>query len=247
MKRVLLPLVAASVMALPGISSAAVTVTHTHILQPYLTTFTVSSTDLVNAGQPTLGTVTTTYERLNTGYGEIAVANDGIGTGTDVTRLLTKSLQAFTLTIDLNTSVNSFGYDINTIKTYAGNSDSRARQEYQVFYSLIGSADYIQLIPDTFTSDRPEKPFQTNTGTGGGQIAGGSGGETELTINIGGLTNVDSIRFVTSVASGNPTAFGATVFREFDVFGGASTTIPEPSAAALLGGLGLLGLVRRRR
>ena len=148
--------------------------------------------------------------------------------------------------IFLDTSLNTLGYTITGINTYAGNSDSRARQEYQVLYRLVGSPDFIRLEPDSFTTDRADtQPFQTNNSTNGGDLGGGSGGETELKIAISGLSGVDAIRFITQFPSGNSSSSGASVYREFDVFGAAA--VPEPTTAVLLSGLGLFGFLRRRR
>jgi len=56
------------------------------------------------------------------------------------------------------------------------------------------------------------------------------------------ISGVDAIRF--NFFDPNGEAIERTVYREIDVIGTA--TIPEPSDA-LLGGLGLLALLRRRR
>lgn len=233
-----------SLIAIASTSSAAIVVTHSFALNAYETTFTASSTDLINSGQTTLGTVTSDYNRLNGNYGTVGVLYDGVSTGNDSTRALTSNLQSFTITFELDTGTNTLGYDISSILSYAGNPDGRARQEYQVFYSLVGSSSFVQLIPDNYTTDRPSQPFQTNNSTTPGDLAGGSGEESKITINVSGLSGVDAVRFVTSVASGEDTRFGASVYREFDVNGIA--TVPETSTA-LLSGIGMLALLRRRR
>jgi len=240
-------LAALALAALSSTSMAAVVVTHSYQIHTYNTgnDFTVSSTDLVNNGQPTVVGVTTDYTPFNAGYGAATVLTDGVATGDDSTRTLPSNRQSFTITWDLNTVTAPNGYDITNILSIAGNPDGRARQEYQVFYSLVGDASFIQLIPDNYTTDRPTMPFQTNLNTTPGQVDGGNGGETALTINIQGLTNVDAIRIVTSVPSGNSQAGGASVYREFDVNGVAS--VPEASVSAFAGLIGVLGLIRRRR
>jgi hypothetical protein len=234
-------------LALPAVSSAAVSATHSYSLQDLGTPYAVSSTDLINSGQPTLSSSTTNYTPFNasSSYGDAEVLTDGIATGDNSFRTLPDNLQGFTSTYILDTSANTFGYTISGISTYAGNGDSRARQEYQVLYRQVGSTDFVRLVPEDFTSDRTDtQPFQTNNSTNGGDLGGGDGGETELNIVINDLTGVDAIRFVTQPASGNSEADGASVYREFDVIGNAS--VPEPTTA-LLSALGIFGLFRRRR
>lgn len=241
------PALAALILAALSSASYAVTVSHSFVVNTYGTgnDLTVSSTDLINNGQPTVVNVTTDYVPLNSGYGAATVLTDGIASGGDSFRTLPSNLQSFTITYDLNTVSSPLGYDITSIFSVAGNPDARARQEYYVYYSLVGDSSFIQLPSESFTTDRPNAPFQTNTSTSPGATAGGGGGETGLTILINGLSGVDQIRIVTSVATGNSTAIGGTVYREFDVNGTA--TVPEASVASLLGVVGTLGILRRRR
>ena len=132
-------------------------------------------------------------------------------------------------TYTLDTSVNTFGYDISEILLFSGWSDDRAGQDYTISYSVVGSADFVTLGTQVTEAATNGSLVTRTYDDGAGNIA----------------TGVDQIRF--QFHNYNATA---TVFREFDVIGVAA--IPEPGSYALLAGLaGLTGLVsvmaRRRR
>jgi uncharacterized protein (TIGR03382 family) len=143
------------------------------------------------------------------------------------------------MTFDLNGSVT--GYDITSIASIAGwntNAHNHAPQFYQVEVSLVGSATYTSLNI-------------TGSAAAGGIVfydpfASGQG-STRVTVteDTSGVlaSGVDSIRF--TLISTPDGLTNDTVYKEIDVFGTA-TVIPEPSTA-LLGGLGVLALLRRRR
>jgi hypothetical protein len=128
-------------------------------------------------------------------------------------------------TYELDISTNTYGYDIITINLFSGWIDDRASQQYTISYSLVGSA--------TFATLTGVQSLQGN-----GSLLTSTYDDTSAPL----LTGVDAVRF-TFVYPNNE--FGrAPVYREIDVIGTA--TIPEPSAA-ILGGLGMLCLLRRRR
>lgn len=137
-----------------------------------------------------------------------------------------------TTTYTLNTVTATLGYNITAINVFSGWNDTRADQSYRLFYSLVGSAAFIQLGGDIIagagTNTNPSSTLTRTFDTTGAAI----------------LSGVDEIRFV---QFDGPASFDGTgtVYREFDVIGSA-TTIPEPATAAL-GLLALGGLMLRRR
>lgn len=172
--------------------------------------------------------------------------NDGLATQTAGTFYYRANNQfPGTATFDLNVAVNTFGYNITSIQSFMGwygnNSQAQANQTYTVDVSLVGSSSYANLATVSY------RPFLD---------VSGANYESHVVLtqdNGTGIlaSGVDSIRFTfldplsatTGVANGAGGNEG-TLIRELDVFGAAS--VPEPSAA-LLGGLGMLALLRRRR
>jgi hypothetical protein len=127
----------------------------------------------------------------------------------------------WSVTYDLDLTGASLGFDLTEINTFSGWSD-RAGQVYNVYYSVVGSGTYSLL---TSVSE---------------QTALNGSRKVAITDGTGILASgVDSIRFEMNSGSAN-----GHVYREIDVMGVAA--VPEPSAA-LLGSLGLLALIRRRR
>lgn len=130
---------------------------------------------------------------------------------------------------NLDTSVNTLGYSITGVNVFSGWTD-RSSQSYQLFYSLVGDAAFVQL--------------------GGDIIAGPGNGVTASvltrtydTTGAAFLTGVDAIQFV---QIDGPAALDGTntVYREFDVLGTA--TVPEPTSFALVG-LALAGMCAASR
>lgn len=140
-------------------------------------------------------------------------------------------------TFNLDTTSPGFtsGYNITSINSFMGLDgfslpQSQANQTYTVSVSLVGSAAYTDIATVGYS------PFANVNGTNYESYV-------SITDSTGVLaTGVDSIRFTFLKAPGALTNTG-TVIRELDVLG---TAVPEPSAA-LLGGLGVLALLRRRR
>jgi MYXO-CTERM domain-containing protein len=131
----------------------------------------------------------------------------------------------FTTTFDLDISTNIYGYDITEFRLFSGWIDPRASQNYEIAYSLVGSSSFATLL--TVTNNQS-----------GGSLLTRTYDDTSAPL----ISGVDAVRF--NFLDPNGVALERTVYREIDVIGTA--TIPEPSAA-LLGGLGLLALLRRRR
>ncbi len=132
------------------------------------------------------------------------------------------SMVAGTYDFYLDLTDAPLGFDISEIVTYSGWSDFRAGQDHILYYSQIGSSDFILL-----------KHLELEHTDGTQRIR-----LFDLTGTL--ATGVDAIRFVLPSNS--------YVYREIDVFG-TPTLAPEPSTLSLLG-LALLASLfacRRRR
>jgi hypothetical protein len=229
-------LFASALAALAGSAGAAITVTGAG----NSTGFTVSSTDLLQTQ------LSSTTNNLTINSGENGHTGSGYGNDVGTVGNLTDGLfQMFNddnltsngarksyaisggnITYNLDTTTNTQGYDISLIGIYTGwQNGGRDGINVQVFYSTVSN-------PMTFVS------LTTATQNGAGQYQSGVITET-VSPNLL-ATGVKSIRFDFSSTQEN----GASGYKELDVIGTA--TIPEPSVA-LLGGLGMLALLRRRR
>lgn len=193
--------------------------------------------DLINNGQATLGSVSGTPAFSGSGPFSISGLNDGAsalgGTdGTGKTFYNTPQLPA-TITFNLDTSVNTLGYyitDINTFAGWGGSDATQVNQQYQVLVSSVGSASFAPLTSVNYT------PFAS--GTVASTVV-------SLTDSTGTLaTGIDAIQFQ---FANNPIGAG-TVYQEIDVIGAA---VPEPGTISLMSistiGLFLTRRIRRRR
>lgn len=221
-------------VAFTGSASAAIIATGVSNTNDSNYDATISTTDLLAGVAPTTS-------------GAYAGDTNGIYDGVSVSGSLTatsgniylSSNPDVTMTFNLTGSVT--GYDITSIASIAGwvtNAHHHAAQFYEVLVSVVGSASYTSLN-------------LTGAAASGGKVSydpfASGEGSTKVTItdNSSGViaSGVDGIRFV--LISTPDALENDTVYHEIDVFGTA-TAIPEPSVA-LLGGLGLLALLRRRR
>lgn len=188
----------------------------------------ISGSDLINSGQATLGSATST----DAGTFPVSGAHDGLFSGNSNKAYWTDAANGadnlVTLTFTLAGSAT--GYDITSINTIYGWTTSRdwfTNQEYDILVATVSQPTYTLLHAVNYD------PFASG-GEGSSQV--------NLTDSTGKLaTAVTGIRFLL-YANGS---FGETgVIHEIDVAGVA--TIPEPSAA-LLGLFGVGLLMRRRR
>jgi uncharacterized protein (TIGR03382 family) len=136
------------------------------------------------------------------------------------------------LEIFLDTSVNTLGYDITSVVPFTGwNSASRADQQYVLAMRSVGGS-----YGDIITVDIDMTPHGSGNGEEGMRVTIDDDG--------GGLlgTGIDALRFTMA----DPLLNGVDAYQEIDVFG---TPTPEPSSVtvAVMGMIGLLGLLRRRR
>jgi hypothetical protein len=194
-------------------------------------TFAVSSSDLADASQ------TGTSASLSTGT---AVFGSAVGKVIDggvynfsgvnnTAETLTPDVGS-TLTLNLATSLYGWNLSSIVVLTGVGPIDQWERSDHS--YTIALSTDGTNF----------GTPFiNVNNTTTASQAFGG---EVQMTIAdnesapLG--TGIKAVRFVFANATGP----GENMYREIDVLGAAS--VPEPSAA-LLGGLGMLALLRRRR
>lgn len=190
-------------------------------------TFTVSTTDLADTSQggSTSFTGTANYSSSAAKVIDGRIYN-GFGTG-NTEDTLTPSVGN---TLTLNLATFALGWDISSIVvlTGVGNLQSgRSDHSYTIALSTDGT---------TFGT-----PFINVNNT---TISAAGGGEVRMTIadnpSVPLGTGIKAVRFV----FGNAWDYSENMYREIDVLGVAS--VPEPSGA-LLGGLGVLLLLRRRR
>ncbi|MCW1886186.1 hypothetical protein OKA04_15720 [Luteolibacter flavescens] len=130
-----------------------------------------------------------------------------------------------TATYDLGGGANGLGYDITSLQSIAAWVDVRfGNQAWTVAVRPVGSISFTDLATINY------QPLT-------------AGGATQVSLTGLNVTGVNAIRFTALQVNGGTNA-GAFVPREIDVFG--ASTVPEPGAA-LLGALGTLLLVKRRR
>lgn len=193
----------------------------------------VSTIDLINVGRPTLGSfVSSQAATFNTAgaHDGSVVHNSGLGYWGSATG------GTVTLTYTLAGSVT--GYDITSINTIHGWTDSRERhaaQRYDVLLTTVLNPAFTLL--GTVTYD-PYGSVDSNAGAASTQVT--------WTENATGVlaSGVTGIRFVLRP---DPGGNEVGVIREYDVFGRATVApVPEP-ATATLGLLALGGLMARRR
>ncbi|MGJ8656554.1 MAG: PEP-CTERM sorting domain-containing protein [Akkermansiaceae bacterium] len=237
----------AALMTLTGLSvssQAAIMVT-TSAIDILGTAPTVSNTDL--AQTQFSSSSSTGGDAMATRHGEmfngtIGVAGAQNTDNTDWVRNNTTN----EITLNLDISSNTLGYDITGIDTIFGWSEAgggRADQGYTIELGFVGGGT-ATLVNAGFWEPNAGGEFWTVvsfTNNGGGAL-----NSDTVNLNGGGdvadantiATGVQSITW--NITNSNTPSIAA----EFDVFGVA--TVPEPSSTALLG-LGGLGLILRRR
>ncbi|MHA3770470.1 PEP-CTERM sorting domain-containing protein [Verrucomicrobiota bacterium sgz303538] len=181
----------------------------------------VSNTDLL---QTHLGSASVNGTVDAEGTGGVAALYDGTFTaGAGNGAYFTPEAGA-SVTFNLDVTTNTSGYDISSVRGYGGwNDNGRDRQNYSIYYSLVGDSNFLFLGTVDF-----------DTGIAGGLTS------TVTSIFDTALTGVDAIR-VDFLA---PQENGHAGYGEFDVIGVAS--VPEPSSFLLLLSAAPFFLRRRR-
>lgn len=182
------------------------------------------------------------------GFGDIAQMNDGIvGTAKNANAqcmLLDNVTPTVWAVWTLDTSVNTAGYDIDSIHSFAGFNQDRSWQTLEIKYALVGDtitpgAELDRTLVGNFAYRPTPTPGVYNA--------------THMTIadDLGGLvlTGVKAIE-VKFVDNGfhQGSSVNMSSYREISVVGSASA-IPEPSSIALLVAaiMGLVAYAWRKR
>lgn len=221
--------------------SAWAAITNTQTTAAYTSPDPASATDLINAGQSTLTSASvsvTAFDRPEGGPYTYSVLNNGLGAEStsdpyNFTQVGYIDGVSFSATYTLNTTANPLGYDISKVQTISGWGDMRSGQWFDLWVSKVGTPSTFELIGTyTFSNNASSYVIQTLTNNGGGALSNGI-------VTASGVAAVKFISAPPEIGYGN-----GTMWREFDVFGGA--TVPEPAMLGLLA-LGGLALLRRRQ
>lgn len=199
-----------------------------------------STTDLANAGQPTLasavwsggtsGEYGSSAAQLNNGLYASADLSGGVPSGyvnaADTAQtLLATPLTTYTINF-------TSGVDITSIDVYSAMTGTdRAKQNWSLDYKLTGDANY-QAIVNPFLSLNVAQ-------NSNGNRQGAWFNKVMLTLGGGELSNVNSLRFTFLEPTYNESTDGvnstmlSTGYREIDVFG--TVAVPEPTGIAMAG------------
>jgi len=154
------------------------------------------------------------------------------------------------LTFSFDLLASPAGYNLSSIKTYAGWDSGRDGQQYTVEYSTVAAPGTFLSLATANRFDTTDFPLTNPVYDDDGNETGGFSANrdeastlVQLEADAGFLAaNVAAVRF-----NFNGVENGGTGFREFVIEGSEVAAVPEPTA--LFGTLGLLagGLAVRRR
>lgn len=225
MKLKTISLASLALVSFTGISQAAVVVSGSG----NNTGFTVSNSDLLQTQlSSTTSSITLNVGENNAWSGGATVANltDGLFPTSPNSSTGSLAISGGNVVYELNTTVNTFGYDISSIGIFSGwNDDGRDGINVTVSYATVAAPLTFVDIANATQDD------------GSARFENANINET-VSPNVL-ASGVKSIRFTFN----SPENAGVG-YKELDVIGVA--TVPEPSTA-LLGCLGILALMRRRR
>ena len=182
-----------------------------------------SATDLVDQGQGTFASVAYSTAPYFGGTASTGGANndgsvDAANTGGDITFWLGATAgQTYSITYDLDTAVNTLGYDITSLQTIHGwgnGSGNQKNQNYTVEVSLVGDTGFTNIATVAYL------PFTSANNTASTKV--------NVTDKATGIlaSGVDEIRFIYTIPASGGTNPSPTI-REIDVFGSATSTAPD--------------------
>jgi len=194
----------------------------------------ILSTDLIDASQPTLASAVMDKVASAAIQPGVSAMNNGVGhpmqssTGTYLPVTFgNNGKMPFTYDVTLNTSVNTLGYTITEIRSFAGwnqNGSKFANQKYELFVSRVGSAAFTSLGTFTYA---PFENSDTNDAAATKMV---------LTDESGIIADeVDALRFVFVDPGFNngSTGVDGSVFHEIDVIGSALPLPPPPDITVI--------------
>lgn len=187
-----------------------------------------ASNDLINSGQSTLSSVTASNNKVI--GGNAAAINDGTAAGGFfATGTYCYATSSVAITFTFNTSVNTGGYDITDIKTYAAwNTSAGINQHYAITYTTVDDPTVKNLYEVNYVP--------------GSAITNGRATGVYLKSNTVEpmASHVNSMTFSVYAPDGI-----SAVFREVDIFGAASSPIPESASLGIVA-LGASALLARK-
>ncbi|MEN8864565.1 MAG: sialate O-acetylesterase [Akkermansiaceae bacterium] len=181
-----------------------------------------SATDLVNVGTSTFASATYS-ETPDFGPAENNGTVGAASTSSNITFWLGATAgETYSITYDLNTSVNIAGYDISSLQTihgWANNSGNQKNQNYKVEVSTVGSASFGAIATVAYL------PFDNTSQAGSSKVTVVKNDGSNL------ATGVDQIRFTYTIPADPGTQPSPTI-REIDIFGTATTPDTTPPLLA---------------
>ncbi len=196
----------------------------------------ISTNDLINTNQTTL----TSWTHDKTPFFETTTLNDGRGHPTNASQgsfmpatFGSGTKLPYTYTFVLNTNASADGYDITSVRTFAGwnqNGAQLGNQKYELLVKTAGATNFSSLGIFAYT------PFATNNT----QQASATMMTVAPTSGLVLATGVAEVRFIFMDHGNNKSGIDGTVYLEADVFG--QKTILQPPPDMTMNGNGAGGM-----